>query len=107
MDGTISVTQTTMPGHMNDAEVCAWCHEALSTAMVACLKVTRCRSVYMWDEEVKNDHEWVIQIKTSLESRDALVSWLTKNHPYDVPEIISWRAHAEPNYQSWIHNQTE
>ncbi|NDF22711.1 MAG: divalent-cation tolerance protein CutA, partial [Euryarchaeota archaeon] len=33
-------------------------------------------------------------------------SWLQENHPYEIPEIIWWKACGEEKYREWIHEES-
>lgn len=47
------------------------------------------RSIYRWEEEVHDDPEMLLLIKTTAEHFEALSSAVREVHPYSVPEIIA------------------
>ena len=46
-------------------------------------------SVYVWDDKVNNEEEWILMIKTRSELVPTLSEYVMDNHPYDIAEVIS------------------
>lgn len=60
-------------------------------------------SIYQWEGELTTSEEVTMLIKTSLAGVPALVDYLVKAHPYDVPEIITLTPDAVlASYASWV-----
>jgi periplasmic divalent cation tolerance protein len=58
--------------------------------MAACVNlIPGVISVYRWDEEIQQDQEWLLVVKSSLDVLDDLVQRVKALHSYDVPEIIA------------------
>ena len=83
--------------------------EALAEAIVnarlaACVQILpRMTSVYFWEGEVRREQEHLLLIKTLAEKYDTLETFIRKNHPYDVPEIIAISAEkVSEAYLSWM-----
>ena len=56
--------------------------------LAACVQIVECDSIYMWQEEVCNDKEHLLHIKTKKENFEKIKSKIKELHSYDVPEII-------------------
>ena len=60
-------------------------------------------SVYHWDNEIQNDQEWLLLIKTTGDMSEALKEAIMKIHPYDSPELISVDVtDGLPDYLQWV-----
>ncbi|EDO33299.1 predicted protein [Nematostella vectensis] len=60
-------------------------------------------SVYMYEKKFQEDSEVLMMVKTRSSRVPHLVEYIKKNHPYDVPEIISTPIEqGNPAYLSWI-----
>lgn len=77
--------------------------------LAACVNVLPAvRSIYRWGGEVHNDGEVLMMVKTTRSAYPALESWLVKNHPYDVPEVLALGIEAgTENYLEWVEHETE
>lgn len=61
------------------------------------------RSVYRWKEEVKNDSEVLMVIKTTSDHFFVIEHWLEEHHPYDIPELVALKAeHVADSYLKWL-----
>jgi periplasmic divalent cation tolerance protein len=83
--------------------------QALATGLVgkgfaACVNILpEIRSIYRWENEIQQDSETLMVIKTSQESYRQLESWLIDNHPYDVPEVLALPIdRGSKNYLDWV-----
>jgi uncharacterized protein involved in tolerance to divalent cations len=72
--------------------------------LAACVQVLpRMLSIYVWDGRINRDDEHLILIKTLTEKWEALVAFITANHPYDTPEIVAVdAASVSGQYSDWI-----
>ncbi|MFH1653196.1 MAG: divalent-cation tolerance protein CutA [Pseudomonadota bacterium] len=58
--------------------------------LVACVNIVpKIRSIYEWDGEIHDENESLMIMKTKSDLFDELKEFITKNHGYEVPEIIS------------------
>jgi periplasmic divalent cation tolerance protein len=66
------------------------------------------RSLYRWQDEIKDEREVVALMKTRKQDWSALMSRLHDLHPYDVPECIALRiASGSPRYMAWLEESLE
>ncbi|XP_042226056.1 protein CutA homolog isoform X2 [Homarus americanus] len=60
-------------------------------------------SVYEWKEEICEDAEVIMMIKTRTSRLEELTKYVRENHPYDVCEVISSKIdQGNPPYLDWI-----
>ena len=97
---------TTLP----DAEIAGrLAHELVEAGLAACVNVlSPCRSIYRWQGAVEEDGEIPLIIKTTAERYAALETFLRKNHPYQIPEIIAIDVNdGLPEYLRWAAAATQ
>ena len=97
---------TTLP----DAEIAGrLAHELVEAGLAACVNVlSPCRSIYRWQDAVHEDGEIPLIIKTTAERHAALETFLRKNHPYQIPEIIAIDVNdGLPEYLRWAATATQ
>lgn len=77
--------------------------------LAACVNIVPgIRSIYLWHNEIEDEAELLLVIKTTAGLIDALRSRLADLHPYDVPEIVV----IEPEsvsipYLNWVMESLE
>lgn len=60
-------------------------------------------SVYSWEGKVEEDGEVLMMIKTRTSRVSDLTEYVRKEHPYEVPEVISMKlGEGNPAYLQWI-----
>lgn len=72
--------------------------------LVACVNILNgIRSIYRWENEVCDDPELLLVMKTARTTFDALEKRIVELHSYDTPEIIALPIVAGHHpYLSWI-----
>ncbi|HIQ50571.1 MAG TPA: divalent-cation tolerance protein CutA [Nautiliaceae bacterium] len=69
----------------------------------ACVNITtKITSIYYWEEEIVEDDEFLMIIKTTNEKIDKLVKTLKELHPYEIPEIAYFNANSQKDYLDWL-----
>ena len=83
-------------------------HGLVSNKLAACTNIIpNVTSVYYWENEVCEDAELVLFIKTQKALFEEVKNFILQNHSYTVPEIIMLpveKGHAD--YLSWIKEST-
>jgi uncharacterized protein involved in tolerance to divalent cations len=76
----------------------------ISEQLAACAQVIpEITSLYMWEEELKQETEALLLLKAEESSWVALRDRLAELHPYDTPEIIALPvSHASFEYATWV-----
>ena len=72
--------------------------------LAACVNlIPRIESIYRWKGEVETAGEVLAIFKTTPDSYPALERALREAHPYEVPEILAFRADSGlAEYLSWV-----
>jgi len=61
------------------------------------------RSLYRWEDEVQDDQEALMIIKTTHSHFFVIEHWMAEHHPYDVPELLALNAgHVSEPYLRWL-----
>lgn len=72
--------------------------------LAACVNIVEgVTSVYFWENELREEPEVMLFIKTTEACYDRLAFQIARNHPYDNPEIIALTPTdiSEP-YRKWV-----
>lgn len=66
------------------------------------------RSVYRWEGQVQDEPELFLLAKTTVDQVAAVVTWLEREHPYDVPCINAWpvTGGSEP-FAAWVRGEVD
>jgi periplasmic divalent cation tolerance protein len=82
-------------------------HEAVNRRLAACVTLSRVNSVYRWKGEIVEDEECLVLYKTTKEKKDMLSSFIKENHPYEVPEIVTFSGEVlNEEYHKWLRECT-
>lgn len=69
----------------------------------ACVnRVNNVKSHYMWEWKLVHSQEIILLIKTLPEKKEKLISYIKKNHPYEVPEISIIEMESDERYLLWM-----
>ena len=76
--------------------------------LAACVQMFPIESVYLWKDEICEDDEVVLFIKSKTNLFDKILTIIKTNHPYDVPEIVQIPiTDGLPDYLRWIDDSTK
>ena len=80
----------------------------VSEKLAACVTVLPgVRSIYRWRDELEEEVEVLLMIKTRKSSFEALRKGILKRHPYELPEIVAVAlADGHHAYLDWIAEST-
>lgn len=78
--------------------------ELLQQQLAACVQIVPgLKSMFFWEQNLCQESEHLLVIKTLAEHWQALEAMLRQQHPYEVPEIIALQADAVSQpYQQWL-----
>jgi periplasmic divalent cation tolerance protein len=78
--------------------------ELVGARLAACATVVPgLSSIYRWDQELREDSEVLLLVKTTAPRLEALGALVARLHPYDVPELVALRpAAVERSYLAWL-----
>ena len=95
---------TTTVEHESEANRLAM--DLVTQKLAACVQILGpIQSIYEWNGSVQNSSEFGLKLKVAPDSLNNVVSYLKKNHPYDLPEIIVHQVKASPEYADWVQKQ--
>jgi len=65
-------------------------------------------SIYKWKEEVMEDNEYLLLIKTTEENCEKLIQKINEIHSYTIPECLGFEIDkGSKEYLKWLHNVLE
>ncbi|HMO17629.1 MAG TPA: divalent-cation tolerance protein CutA [Oligoflexia bacterium] len=87
---------------INSARLLA--RKAVSSKLAACVNIIpEISSIYLWENEIKDESEVQLLFKTSEKCLKNLEKLILDNHPYEVPEFIAIQTdHIEGRYKAWL-----
>jgi len=79
-------------------------HELVARRLAACVNIVGpIRSIYRWRDQVQDDPEFLLFIKTTTEQAANLRAALKSLHPYDLPECVELAVTGgSEEYLAWI-----
>lgn len=100
----IVLVLTTLPDALSVQKLADAVLDARLAACVTELGIVRSR--YRWKGRVESAEEVQVLFKTSTARVLELERFIAANHPYEIPEIVSWSADASAAYGQWIAAET-
>ncbi len=99
------LVQTSCPD--NDSAI-ALAQRIIKGKVAACVNVLpSVTSIYEWKDEVKQDSEILLLIKTTKSRYEDLQALICESHPYELPEVIAVPiSDGLPEFLSWIDDTT-
>lgn len=89
-------------GKLEEAQSCV--RDLLAQRLIACANlIPNVISLYHWENELTEDHECLVIMKTLNHQTPSVVDYLESHHSYDIPEIIILPVNETTDaYLSWI-----
>lgn len=80
----------------------------LNQRLIACANVIdNVQSMYWWKNKITTDSESIVMMKTTNKKIKELKNFFQINHPYETPEFIVLKVHAEQKYLEWMIKETD
>ena len=102
----VSVVVTSVP----DATVAKELAQALvRERLVACVNLLPgVTSVYYWEDELQEEAEHLVVMKTATAHVPRLIARVTELHPYQLPEVLAFAvSEGLPEYCRWVLDETD
>jgi len=94
------VVQTALP---TEGDAAALARQIVQARLGACVQVQAIRSFYVWKDEVHDEPEWLLNVKTRSALYPALEAFIAEHHPYETPEIVQLPITAgSADYLAWV-----
>lgn len=74
----------------------------VSKGLAACVNMHPITSVYKWKENVEEEREVELSIKTTSEMLENVKKTIISMHSYELPALIWWPVDVEDKYAQWI-----
>ncbi len=73
--------------------------------LAACVTlIDNVTSIYHWQDEVHEDSECQLIVKTNAQALERTLAVLSEHHPYDVPELLVLNnVQGSEAYMAWLH----
>jgi len=84
-------------------------HLIISKHLAACCNIVpNISSIYEWNNELYDESECLMVMKTTKNRYLSLEAFIQEQHPYEVPELIAFSAdNCSQEYLSWVLKQTK
>ena len=74
----------------------------IQNKLAACVSIKQIFSIYEWEDDIEENKEFELTIKSKPEFKDYLIDFLKKTSTYDVPQIIYKKYYSEMKYYEWF-----
>ena len=79
----------------------------LDRKLIACSNISQVDSLYVWEEALCNESEWVVRMKSRDTLWNEIVKIVEEEHSYDVPCILKYSIEPNEKYKHWVFEQTQ
>ncbi len=78
----------------------------LSKNLIACSNIFEGKSLYKWKGKIQNEPEVFAFAKSIEQNWQEIKEVVTKEHPYEVPCIVSRQIDSNEDYEEWVIRET-
>ncbi|MGB9641978.1 MAG: divalent-cation tolerance protein CutA [Candidatus Ratteibacteria bacterium] len=99
--GKYLVVFTTFPDRRTAEKICEM---LVKEKLAACCQIiSDIKSIYWWKNKLEKSKECLVLIKTEKSLLQQLTKAILSNHPYQIPEIVSFEiTYIEKKYRLWM-----
>lgn len=94
----IYIIQTTFK---NEADAKSLQSALLARNLASCMQLYHIKSTYEWEGKICEENEVVLSIKTTKRFAPAVRQIIEDSHPYEIPEILIFKAKPSKKYAKW------
>ncbi len=100
------IVYITAPG---EEEAAGLARTLVESKLAACVNIlNNIRSIYSWQDNIEDDREHLLIVKTQRHLFDRLAEKVREIHSYDVPEIIAMPiVEGSLDYLKWLQESTD
>lgn len=96
----IASLTTTLP---SEAEAQGLARGLVEAGLAACAQVEPgLQSHYRWQGQMQSSNEVRLTVKTLPEAREAVEAFITRYHPYELPQLLWQTLEASEAYGAWV-----
>lgn len=71
--------------------------------LAACVQTNKIKSSYIWQGKFYKENEVLLSMKTRKRNYKKIAKYLSRHHPYKVPEIIAFKIDKiNKAYKKWL-----
>ncbi len=74
----------------------------LQRKLAACINFSHVNSIYWWKNELEENAEVKLVIKTSIDMENKILDFIGSSHSYSLPELICIKGSSNKKYIEWI-----
>tara|TARA_B100000212_G_scaffold222641_1_gene168804 strand:+ start:118 stop:429 length:312 start_codon:yes stop_codon:yes gene_type:complete len=83
-----------------------YCAEKIARKLIklklaACVSIKEISSFYIWNDNIQNENEYEMTIKSKPEKLDNIIKFLKIEIGYEIPQILYNKFESEKNYYEW------
>jgi periplasmic divalent cation tolerance protein len=78
----------------------------LDKKLAACVQLSEITSLYVWNEDLCDDNEIRVVIKSKNSLYKKIKKCIKNVHSYETPQIIKLKSKASKKYEKWIKDST-
>ena len=79
----------------------------MKKGLAACVSSFSAKSIYLWQEEICDEKEQILLIKTDVKFKK-VAKFIRKHHSYETPEILALKPkEVFKKYEKWIKKSTK
>lgn len=78
------------------------CNLLLINHLIACGNVFVSESMYKWDGVIIDGGEFILLVKSVIESKELILKTVEENHSYDLPAILQFEVECNLPYFEWV-----
>ena len=90
---------TTVPNKLLAEQIAK---ELIESKLAACVSIKKIKSIYKWKENIEQNEEFEITVKSLPGKLNKLTLFLREKITYEVPELIYKIFESEKSYFQWI-----